>query len=85
MHQFSQGIEEIQTKMDRTCDNYYALIYHTMITTIVLVETELQGKMNAKDRKLRREKLYRHPYSTYDLAQRLLNDGLMVVDEEESG
>ena len=83
MHQFAQGIDDIQTKMDHTCDNYYALIYGTMLTTIILVETELQGKMNAKDRKLRREKLFKHPYSTYELTQRLLNDDLMVVPDDE--
>lgn len=84
MHQFTLGVNDIQTKMDHTCDNYYSLIYNTMITTIILAETELQEKMNAKDRKYRREKLHRHPYSTDDLLRRLVNDGLMIVPDEDN-
>ena len=79
MFQFMQGVNDIQTKMDHTCDNHYGLIYNTMVTTIVMLETEMQGKMNAKDRKDRREKLARHPYDADDLTRRLINDGLMVL------
>ena len=81
LHQFVIGVIDIQTKMGHSCDNHYSLIYNTMISNVLIMETELQNRMNAKDRKIRGDKLYNHPYSHPELLSRLVDQGLMVIPE----
>lgn len=85
MVNFAKTVRITDNQFGAEFDIHYSFLYQNYIQTIVLMETELQRNMNARDRANRRNKLSSHPYTTVELYSELVLRSLVEippVDEE---
>lgn len=83
MFNFAKTTRQTDAQFGPVFDIHYNFLYQHFINTIVLMETELQLTMNARDRETRRKKLAFHPYATEELQVELLRRELLEVPAEE--